>query len=196
MYIPAAFRLEDQAALDLIDQHPFATLVTLGRGALLSTPLPLLLDRSGPAPRLLGHIARGNRHWRDADPAVPSLAIFQTGDAYVTPAWYAAKRETGKVVPTWNYRTVHVHGQLSWVEEPEALLDIVHRLTDRHEADRAAPWAVADAPADYIATMLKAIVGLVLTVVRVEGKAKLSQNRSAEDRDAVRAGLAGRLDIP
>ncbi|SNS42418.1 MULTISPECIES: FMN-binding negative transcriptional regulator [unclassified Azospirillum] len=195
MYIPAAFRMETDAALALVAAHPFATLVSLGSGGLLSTPLPLLLDRQGNQVRLIGHIARANPHWRDFDPAVPSLAVFQGGDAYVTPSWYAAKQETGKVVPTWNYKAVHIHGTLRLVEEPAALLDIVTRLTDRHEADRPMPWAVSDAPADYLATMLKAIVGLELLVERVEGKAKLSQNRPAEDQAAVRAGLAGVLDM-
>lgn len=195
MYIPAAFRMETETALTLVEAHPFATLVSLGSGGLLSTPLPLLLDRQGDQVRLIGHIARANPHWRDFDPAVPSLAVFQGGDAYVTPSWYAAKRETGKVVPTWNYKAVHIHGRLQVVEEPAALLEIVSRLTDRHEATRPAPWAVSDAPADYLATMLKAIVGLELLVERVEGKAKLSQNRPAEDQAAVRAGLAGVLDM-
>ncbi|MQP65567.1 FMN-binding negative transcriptional regulator [Niveispirillum sp. SYP-B3756] len=206
MYIPTAFRMETDPALALVAAHPFATLVSLGTGGLLSTPLPLLLDRQGDQVRLIGHIARANPHWRDFDPAVPSLAVFQGGDAYVTPSWYAAKRETGKVVPTWNYKAVHIHGTLRLkavhihgtlrlVEEPAALLEIVSRLTDRHEAGRAAPWAVSDAPADYLATMLKAIVGLELLLERVEGKAKLSQNRPPADQAAVRAGLAGVLDM-
>lgn len=193
MYIPAAFLMEKDQALALVETHPFATLVSLGPGGLLSTPLPLLLDRQGERLRLIGHIARANPHWRDFDPAVPSLAIFQGGDAYVTPAWYGAKRETGKVVPTWNYKAVHIHGPLRVVDEPAALLDIVTRLTNRHEADRAEPWAVSDAPADYVSAMLKGIVGLELWVERVEGKAKLSQNRPLEDQAAVRAGLAGVL---
>lgn len=196
MYIPAAFHLEDQAALDLIETQPFATLVSLGRDGLLATPLPWLLDRSGPTLRLIGHVARANPHWRLLDPGTPSLAIFQGGDGYVTPSWYAAKQETAKVVPTWNYIAVHVHGRLSVVEEPAALRDIVARLTDRHEAGRPTPWALSDAPEDFIAANLKAIVGLVLEVERVEGKAKLSQNRSAPDRERVRAGMAGILDIP
>jgi transcriptional regulator len=195
MYIPAAFRLENDQSLALVEARPFATLVSLGGGCLLSTPLPLLLDRQGDEIRLIGHIARTNPHWRDFDPTVPSLAIFQGGDAYVTPSWYAAKRETGKVVPTWNYSSVHIHGHLRAVEEPAALLDIVTRLTDRHEAGRATPWSVSDAPVDYIATMLKAIVGLELPVERVEGKAKLSQNRPPADQAAVRAGLAGVLEM-
>jgi len=195
MYTPNAFRMETDHALALVEARPFATLVSLGRGGLLSTPLPFLLDRQGEQIRLIGHIARANPHWRDFDPAVPSLAIFQGGDAYVTPSWYAAKRETGKVVPTWNYSAVHIHGTLRLVEEPAALLAIVSRLTDRHEAGRATPWVVNDAPADYIAAMLKAIVGLELLVERVEGKAKLSQNRPAEDQAAVRAGLAGVLEM-
>lgn len=196
MYMPAHFKLEQEQALALVERRPFATLVSLGEGGLLSTPLPLLLDRDGEQVRLIGHVARANPHWKRFDPAVPSLAVFQDGDGYVSPSWYPGKAEHHKVVPTWNYNTVHIHGRLTAVEEAEPLLDIVTRLTDRFEAGRDVPWKVSDAPPDYIAAMLRGIVGLVLTVDRVEGKAKLSQNKDEADRAAIRAGLAGVLDIP
>lgn len=196
MYTPAHFTLLEEQALALVERRPFATLVSLGADGLLSTPLPLLLDRDGEQVRLIGHVARANPHWKRFDPSVPSLAVFQDGDGYVSPSWYPGKVTHHKVVPTWNYNNVHVHGRLTAVEEPASLLDIVTRLTDRFEAGREVPWKVADAPPDYIAAMLRAIVGLVLTVERVEGKAKLSQNRDEADRAAVRAGLAGVLDIP
>lgn len=196
MYTPAHFKMEESDTLDLLETLSFATLVSLGEGGLLSTPLPLLLDRSNAGIRLIGHVARANPHWKRFDPAVPSLAIFQGGDAYVTPSWYVEKQKTGKVVPTWNYVSIHVHGRLEAVEDPVALLEIVTRLTNRHEAGRERPWQVSDAPADYIAAMLRGIVGVVLNVEKLEGKAKLSQNKAAEDRAAIRAGMAGVLAIP
>lgn len=196
MYNPTHFKMEEAEILPLLDTLPFATLVSLGVGGLLSTPLPMLLDRSGDGIRLVGHVARANPHWKRFDPSVPSLAIFQAGDGYVAPAWYAEKARTGKVVPTWNYLTIHAHGRLEAVEDPAALLDIVTRLTNRHEAGRDAPWQVSDAPADYIASMLRGIVGLVLHVEKLEGKAKLSQNKDEADRTTIRAGMAGVLAIP
>ncbi len=196
MYNPTHFKMEESEALALLETMSFATLVSLGQGGLLSTPLPLLLDRSGGGLRLIGHVARANPHWKSFDPAVPSLAIFQGGDGYVTPAWYAEKQKSGKVVPTWNYVTVHAHGRLEVVQDAAGLLDIVSRLTDRHETGRERAWQVADAPADYIAAMLRGIVGLVLHVDRLEGKAKLSQNKDEADRAAIRAGMEGVLAIP
>jgi transcriptional regulator len=196
MYTPTHFKMEESDALALIETLPFATLVSLGEGGLLSTPLPLLLDRSGDGVRLIGHVARANPHWKRFDPAVPSLAIFQGGDGYVTPAWYAEKQKTGKVVPTWNYVSVQAHGRLQVVEDAAGLLDIVTRLTDRHEMGRERAWQVGDAPDDYIAAMLRGIVGIVLHVDRLEGKAKLSQNKDEQDRAAIRAGMAGVLAIP
>jgi transcriptional regulator len=196
MYTPTHFKMEESEALAVLETLSFATLVSLGPGGLLSTPLPLLLERSGGGIRLIGHVARANPHLKRFDPAVPSLAIFQGGDGYVTPAWYAEKQKTGKVVPTWNYVSVHAHGRLEAVEDPVALLDIVTRLTNRHEEGRQRAWQVSDAPADYISAMLRGIVGVVLHVDRLEGKAKLSQNKEAEDRAAIRAGMAGVLAIP
>lgn len=196
MYNPTHFKMKESEALDLLETLSFATLVSLGEGGLLSTPLPLLLDRSGGAPRLIGHVARANPHWKRFDPSVPSLAIFQGGDGYVTPAWYKEKQKTGKVVPTWNYVTVHAHGRLEVVEDAAGLLDIVTRLTGRHETGRERPWQVADAPDDYIAAMLRGIVGIVLHIDRLDGKAKLSQNKDEADRAAIRAGMTGVLSIP
>jgi transcriptional regulator len=118
------------------------------------------------------------------------LAIFQGPSAYVSPAWYAAKAEHGRVVPTWNYEAVHVRGRLRWFDDPAGLLDVVQRLTDRFEAGRAAPWSVADAPADYVERLMAGIVGVELTVTAIEGKRKLSQNRPAGDRARIVAGLA------
>lgn len=196
MYNPTHFQMSAADTLCLLETLPFATLISLGKGGLLATPMPLLVDRSGDDVRLVGHVARANPHWKQFDPAAPSLAVFQAGDGYVTPAWYAEKQASGKVVPTWNYVTIHAHGRLEAVEEPTALLNIVSRLTDRHEQGRADPWKVSDAPADYMSAMLRGIVGLVLHVDRLEGKAKLSQNKNETDRAAIRLGMEGVLAIP
>ncbi len=196
MYLPPHFKQEDIAVLHrTIRQTRLATLVTLGEAGLEATHLPILLDESdGPRGAIRGHLARANPQWRRAAAATPALAIFQGPDAYVSPAWYPTKQETGKVVPTWNYVAVHAYGPIELFEDPGRLLDIVTALTARHEGRRAAqadarPWAVGDAPADYIAAQLKGIVGFRLTIERLEGKWKLSQNRSAADRAGVVAGL-------
>jgi transcriptional regulator len=138
---------------------------------------------------LRGHLARPNPQWRDFDPTVEALAILDGPDAYVTPAWYEEKRRTGKVVPTWNYVTVHAHGSLTVRDDPEWLVAHVRRLVERHEASRDEPWSVDDAPAGYVETQARAIVGLELRISRLEAKRKLSQNRSAADFDGVLDGL-------
>lgn len=198
MYIPKHFHQEDLPTLhDVIRRSGLVTLVSPTADGLLATHLPLLLDADqGPFGTLIGHVARGNPHGQ-VDPAAESLAIFQGPDGYVTPSWYAAKQETGKVVPTWNYVAVHAYGHLEVFDEPDRLLEIVTRLTNRHEAGRSAPWAVSDAPADFVATMLKGFRGVALRITRLEGKAKLSQNRPAGDQRRVIDGLRadGRDDL-
>jgi transcriptional regulator len=164
--------------------------VTTGAEGLDATPLPLMLDASdGPHGSLIGHIARANPQWRTTDVAQEALAIFSGPDSYITPSYYETKRLTGKVVPTWNYVTVHAKGRISFTQEPEALLALVRRLTERHEAERAAPWAVGDAPPDFIQSQLRAIVGVRVEITALTGKWKMSQNRSPADRAGVVAGL-------
>ena len=189
MYVPPAFRIEDLPAIHAaMGAVRLASLVTVGPDGLMATPLPLLLDPGeGELGTLYGHVARANPQWRAPGPA---LAIFQGPDAYVTPSWYASKRETGKVVPTWNYVAVHASGPVEFFDDRERLRAVVTRLTERHEASRAEPWAVGDAPEAFVASQLKGIVGLRLPIARLEGKAKLSQNRPAADRAGVAAGLA------
>jgi len=192
MYVPVHFREERIEVLHAaIRTYGFGTLVTSDEGELEASHLPLLLDAE-PAPfgTLRGHLARANPQWRRAKPGVEALAIFLGPDAYVTPSWYPTKQQTGKVVPTWNYLAIHVYGTLSVQEDPAQLRDHVGRLTDRHEATRASPWAVDDAPEPYIDQMLRAIVGVTLRITRIEGKWKMSQNRTAEDQTGVREGLA------
>ncbi len=189
MYNPPAFAETQQDELTAIMRAAsLPVLVSPARGGgLLATHLPLLFQAPD---RLIGHVAKGNFHWRDFDPTQDSLAMFTAADGYVSPSWYPAKQEHGRVVPTWNYSIVHATGQLAIVEEPAPLLEIVTALTNRYEQGRAHPWAVSDAPDDYIAAQLKGIVGLVLTITKLEGKAKLSQNRSLTDREGVIAGSA------
>jgi transcriptional regulator len=169
---------------------PFADLITLGKGGLEATPLPLMLDPSdGPQGSLIGHIARANPQWRTADVTQEALAIFSGPDSYISPSYYETKRLSGKVVPTWNYVTIHARGRISFFHEPEALLELVRRLTELHEGRRAAPWAVSDAPPDFIQSQLRGIVGLRLEITALTGKWKMSQNRSPADRAGVVAGL-------
>ena len=195
MYQPAhgRFAVADPAALlsELVRQVP-ATLVTLGEDGLRASTLPMLFDPAdGDHGTLRGHLARPNPQWRDAGSGVEALAIFDGPDAYVSPALYEEKRLTGKVVPTWNYVTILAHGPLVARPEPEWLLPHVRRLVERHEAGRAEPWSIDDAPDGYVETMVRAIVGLELRITRLEAKRKLSQNRSAADIEGVIAGLAG-----
>jgi len=144
---------------------------------------------AGRGGRLVAHVAATNEQWQHVVDGQRVLAIVHGPQAYVSPSWYAAKGEHGRVVPTWNYSAVHLSGTVELVRDDEAKLDVVRRLTDRHELDRPDPWSVDDAPAAYVSGQLRAIVGVVITVDQVEAKAKLSQNRSVADREGVVAGL-------
>ena len=190
MYTPPHFRIEDRAEqFALIRARPFGLLVTNGPGGLMANPVPFHLDEEKGV--LRAHLARANPQWREADGSREALVVFQDVDAYVTPGWYATKRENGKVVPTWNYSAVHIYGALRAVDDRDWLRALVGELTDHHEASRNAPWKVEDAPSDYIDVMLRGIVGIEVEITRMEGKAKLSQNRSESDRAGVIAGLRG-----
>jgi transcriptional regulator len=189
MYNPPLFQ-EDRIEVlhDAIRATGLATLVTQTAGGLIASHVPMLLDRgSTPYGTLIGHLARPNPQARGA--IGEGLAIFQGPDAYVTPSWYATKRQSGKVVPTWNYVAIHAYGAVEFFSDPERLRDVVTRLTERHELARAQPWAVTDAPSDFIDAMLKGIVGFAIPIARLEGKWKMSQNRPAEDRAGVISGL-------
>jgi transcriptional regulator len=191
MYRPPHFAVDDTATLDaLIAAAPLAVLTSAGANGIALTHVPLLRDGN----RLIGHVAKPNPHWQEAPDGTQAVAVFRLADAYVTPNWYASKAEHGRVVPTWNYAAVHVYGRLTWVHDAAAKHGIVRSLTDRHEAREAKPWAVGDAPPEYIAAMLNGIVGLELSVERMEGALKLSQNRTEDDRNTVLLGLSARED--
>lgn len=191
MYTPPAFRDDDPASIRAaIRTARLANFVTATTEGLMATPLPLHLDETeGEHGVLYGHLARANPQWR-LPVTGDGLAIFMGPDAYVTPSWYATKQETGKVVPTWNYVTVHASGPVEFFDDPERLLAVVTRLTDLHEVERPSPWAVSDAPAEFVQAQLRGIVGLRMPIHRLEGKRKMSQNRTAADRANVAAGLS------
>ena len=190
MYTPSHFEESQLPILqDAIRAARLATIVTLGAEGLEASHIPVILDSDGPYGTHRGHFARANPQWRRFVAEMPALAIFTGPDAYISPSWYATKRTTGKVVPTWNYIAVHAYGNIEFFDDAEQLLAVVTNLTQRHEASRPEPWAVADAPADYIGANIKAIVGFRLPISRLEGKWKLSQNRTTEDRIGVIDGL-------
>lgn len=187
MYVPRHFSVDDPAEVDsFLAAHPAAQLVTVGPdGAPDATLLPYVLDGD----RLLAHLARANEHWRRIEDGAPALVVVSGADAYVSPGWYATKREHGRVVPTWNYSAVHLRGTARVHDDADWVLDVVTRLTDLHESGRDEPWAVTDAPEKYVRANLKAIIGVEVRVEHVEAKAKLSQNRSLDDRLGTIAGL-------
>ena len=192
MYLPAHFEESRPEVLHaLVRSHPLGLLITLGPAGLQANPVPFMLDPAadGAAPVLRAHVARANPVWREARTDIESLVVFQGPQAYISPGMYPSKAATGKVVPTWNYVIVQARGSLRVIDDAPWLHALVTRLTDRHEAARAVPWAVSDAPADYVDTMLRAIVGIEITLTALTGKWKVSQNRSAADRDGVAGGL-------
>lgn len=197
MYLPAHFK-EDRIPVlhDLIRAHPLAMLVTLDDSGLVANHIPLEIDaEAGPFGTLRGHVARANPVWRSHRADVAAMVVFQGVHGYISPSYYPTKAATGKVVPTWNYAIVHAHGPLRAIEDVAWLRRFVEQLTDRHEAVRTQAtgepaWRVSDAPAAFIDSQLKAIVGIELPIARIEGKWKVSQNRSPEDRAGVVAGLS------
>lgn len=189
MYIPKPNSVADAVAIQrMVEGVGSAELVTVGPdGTPVATLLPILWSADGS--RIVMHMARANPHWNHIEPGARALAIVAGAQAYISPSWYAAKLEHGRVVPTWNYSAVHFTGTVTVYDDPEWVRAAVTELTDRHEHPREAPWAVADAPEPFVAGQLKAIVGIEMVIDSVEAKAKLSQNRSASDRETVVAGL-------
>jgi len=191
MFVPEPFK-EDRIEVlhDAIRAARLAALVTIGADGMTASHVPVLLEpQVGRHGTLVGHISRANGQWKTASAETPALAIFTGPDAYISPSWYPSKREAGKVVPTWNYVAVHAYGPIAWIDKADALREIVTRLTERHEAGRDEPWAVSDAPDDFVRQMLRGIVGFRLTIERLEGKWKMSQNRNQADRKGAADGL-------
>ncbi|MFL6579498.1 MAG: FMN-binding negative transcriptional regulator [Burkholderiales bacterium] len=191
MYLPSHFaETRAEVLRELIAAHPLGTLVTSGEAGLDANHIPFEFD---PLPEPLGtlraHVARANPVWREFSRDTEPLVIFQGPQIYITPSWYATKAETGKVVPTFNYIVVHAYGTMRAIEDQTWLRNFVGKLTERFESTRAKPWAITDAPEDFIASHLRAIVGLEIKLTRLIGKWKTSQNRPQADRNGVVAGL-------
>jgi len=191
MYQPPHFQEERIEVMhELIIAHPFATLVSLEGSGLSANHIPLVLHpKLSKKATLRGHIAKANPLWKNYDATIDVLAIFQGAQHYITPSWYPSKKEHGKVVPTWNYVIVHASGPLKIIEDDTWLREHLNELTSRHEGERPVPWNVADAPADYVERQLKGIVGLEIPISHLEGKWKVSQNRSDQDRLGISRGL-------
>ncbi len=194
MYIPSYFKPEEIAAVhEMMARTGFVSLVTNTADGLVATQAPVLLDpAAGEHGVLRGHIARANPQWKTALAEQEALAIFTGPHGYVSPQWYASNREHGRVVPTWNYAVVHAYGPVTFSGDRDLLLEIVTRLTEKHEAGFEHPWKVSDAPADYIEGLLKAIVAFKMPITRLEASWKLSQNKSEADRRGVTEGLQER----
>jgi transcriptional regulator len=192
MYRPPHF-IEDRPEVlrALIRAHPLATLVTAEPEGLTANHLPFLIEDDGAHGVLHAHLARANGQLEALRAGAEALVIFRGPQAYVSPSWYASKAQSHKVVPTWNYVTVHAWGRPRVIDDAEWIRDQIGRLTRSQEAGRPEPWAVEDAPADFIAAQIKGIAGLEIPIGRIEGKWKVSQNRSQEDRDGVARGLHG-----
>ena len=191
MYMPPAFRQQERSAIvTAIQACHLANLVTATADGPMASPLPFLYDPDeGEFGTLYAHLARANPQWKAA-PFGDALVIFMGPDAYVSPSYYPSKAEHGKVVPTWNYVSIHALGPVEFFEDRDRLHAVVERLTAHHEAVREKAWQVSDAPEDYIASQLKGIVGVRIEVRALEGKWKMSQNRNDADKAGVKVGLA------
>jgi len=196
VYLPPHFAETDTETLrQVIVTSPLGTLVTLGGDGLNANHIPFVLDaKSGGHGRLLGHVARNNAVWQDHAGTDDALVIFQLAEAYVTPTWYATKRETHEVVPTWNYAVVHAYGPIIVHDDPKWIRGQAGMLTKQEEASQAEPWKMADAPREYTEARLRDIVGIEIPITRLIGKFKANQNRSERDRDGVIAGLRDQAD--
>lgn len=191
MFQPPVFQ-EDRIEVmhDLMVAHPFATIVSAATGILTADHVPLVLHGSDEENGILqGHIAVANPLFRETTGPMEILTIFQGPQTYVTPSWYASKQEHGKVVPTWNYVVVHARGVLEFVREPDWLMRHLNDLTKQHENHRPEPWAVSDAPSDFVARQLRGLVGFEITIKELQGTWKVSQNKTLKDWVGVKSGL-------
>lgn len=196
VYLPEHFVEHDITAVhDLIEQNPLGLLITLGTDGLSANHIPFVLDRNhGEEGRLLGHVARNNAVWHDHVAEKEALVVFQAVEGYISPNWYPTKQEAHRVVPTWNYAVAHVYGPLIVHDDEKWLRGQAGRLTKLMEADQPTPWKMADAPRDYLETMLANIVGIEIPITRLAGKVKAGQNRELVDREGAIAGLRGNGD--
>jgi transcriptional regulator len=196
MYEPPLHRQDDLAALHaLIRAHPLGLIISHGPSGLIANAIPFLIfPEASKLGTLQAHVARANPQWRDLRIAEEALVVFQGVQHYITPSWYETKRETGKVVPTWNYLIVQARGRPRVIEDFRWLRTQIEALTSKQESPRAKPWAVGDAPEDFVAAQIRQIVGIEIEIADIRGKWKASQNRKAEDRAGVIAGLAAEED--
>lgn len=193
MYVPEHFKLGDVGEQHaLMRAYPFAALITTSEAGFEVTHLPTVLKSEGALGVVECHVSRANPHWKEIGKSGRGLLIYTGPEAYITPAWYPSKHAHGKVVPTWNYAVVHAHGSAEIVDEREWLVRHVSELTDQQETGAAVPWATSDAPGNYVEMLSRGIVGMRFTIDRIEGKAKMSQNRELPDRAGVVAGLKSR----
>jgi transcriptional regulator len=191
MYQPSHFRVDDLSQMQaLMRARPFTALVSVGASGLYASHLPTVLKDEGPFGLVECHLARANPHCGELGEAGEALMIFQGPDSYITPNWYPSKIQNGKVVPTWNYAVVHAYGRPEVMKEPEWLRRHVSELTAQQEKSEPRPWALSDAPNNYIDAMLRGIVGFRFAITRLEGKWKMSQNREPQDREGVVTGLS------
>jgi transcriptional regulator len=197
MYQPEHFRVEDRdKLLPVIGENPLAQLITAGEGGLIANPIPFTIAYDGETLLLRAHLARANPQWKELAAGAPALVVFQSVERYISPGWYATKRETGKVVPTWNYVVVQARGPVTVDESPEWLRRQVEALTEQEEGRIGADWKVDDAPESYMRVMMRGIVGIEMRVESLIGKFKASQNRPEADRVGVAEGLSGQQAAP
>jgi transcriptional regulator len=195
MYTPQHFEQHNEVSLfDLIEQYPFATLVTHSNSGIEANHIPLYLQENKDKKLLLGHIAKANPLWKTVQEGAEALIIFNGPNCYISPNYYPSKQENGRVVPTWNYVAVHVKGNIKYFHDDETKLEIVNRLTNIHETNQKVPWTVNDAPSIYIKKMLSAIVGIEIEVMGISGKWKVSQNKSVDNQLGIMSGLLSEAD--
>jgi transcriptional regulator len=196
MYLPPHFRVDDRdSQLALIRAFPLGLLITAGPGGLMANPIPFVMDPDhGPCGRLRCHVARANTQWREIGEGTPALVVFTGAQHYISPNWYETKRETHKVVPTWNYAMVEASGHARAIEDADWLATQIADLTRLQEAHRPGGWAVSDAPEPFIAAQIRGIVGIEIELTALTGKWKVSQNRPEADRLGVIEGLRGEPD--
>jgi len=198
MYTPTYHALTDIAQMHThMAMHPLGSWVCTASGQLIANHIPFILDaQHGSHGRLLGHVSRANPVWRELATGAPSVVMFMGPHAYITPSWYPGKHQHGKVVPTWNYVTVHAHGMARAIENAEWILDVISRLTDAQESRHQNPWKVSDAPSAYIDRLLRAVVGIEITIERMEGRLKVSQDEDEQNRWGTVNGLRQTQEAP